>query len=148
QSYSDRGRPIWLQAAESAYRFMLGSIAGAVGATAVYPIDLVKTRMQNQRSSFVGELVYKNSFDCFKKVLRYEGFFGLYRGWTNDTLFFRGWTKNTPFLGWTKDTPFFRGWTKDTPFFGWMKVTPSSGNGQKTPFFRAWTNNSWIFIYC
>ncbi|XP_073503050.1 electrogenic aspartate/glutamate antiporter SLC25A12, mitochondrial [Phyllobates terribilis] len=80
QSYSDMGRPIWLQVAESAYRFTLGSIAGAVGATAVYPIDLVKTRMQNQRSSFVGELMYKNSFDCFKKVLRYEGFFGLYRG--------------------------------------------------------------------
>nr|DBA19830.1 TPA: hypothetical protein GDO54_015600 [Pyxicephalus adspersus] len=80
QSYSDMGRPIWLQAAESAYRFTLGSIAGAVGATAVYPIDLVKTRMQNQRSSFVEELVYKNSFDCFRKVLRYEGFFGLYRG--------------------------------------------------------------------
>ncbi len=54
----------------------------AVGATAVYPIDLVKTRMQNQRSSgsLVGELMYKNSFDCFKKVVRYEGFFGLYRG--------------------------------------------------------------------
>lgn len=54
----------------------------AVGATAVYPIDLVKTRMQNQRStgSVVGELMYKNSFDCFKKVVRYEGFFGLYRG--------------------------------------------------------------------
>lgn len=41
----------------------------AVGATAVYPIDLVKTRMQNQRTgSFIGELMYKNSFDCFKKV--------------------------------------------------------------------------------
>lgn len=54
----------------------------AVGATAVYPIDLVKTRMQNQRSSgsFVDELMYKNSIDCFKKVVRYEGFFGLYRG--------------------------------------------------------------------
>uniref|UniRef100_A0A671YPY5 Solute carrier family 25 member 12 n=1 Tax=Sparus aurata TaxID=8175 RepID=A0A671YPY5_SPAAU len=40
------------------------------------------TRMQNQRStgSFVGELMYKNSFDCAKKVLRYEGFFGFYRG--------------------------------------------------------------------
>uniref|UniRef100_A0A4W4GZQ0 EF-hand domain-containing protein n=1 Tax=Electrophorus electricus TaxID=8005 RepID=A0A4W4GZQ0_ELEEL len=75
-------RPVWLQAAESAYRFTLGSIAGAAGATAVYPIDLVKTRMQNQRStgSFVGELMYKNSFDCAKKVLRYEGFFGFYRG--------------------------------------------------------------------
>lgn len=48
----------------------------------MYPIDLVKTRMQNQRStgSVVGELMYKNSFDCFKKVLRYEGFVGLYRG--------------------------------------------------------------------
>ncbi|XP_017930987.1 calcium-binding mitochondrial carrier protein Aralar2 isoform X2 [Manacus vitellinus] len=78
----DASRPILIQIAESAYRFALGSVAGAVGATAVYPIDLVKTRMQNQRStgSFVGELMYKNSFDCFKKVLRYEGFFGLYRG--------------------------------------------------------------------
>ncbi|NXJ25147.1 CMC1 protein, partial [Dicrurus megarhynchus] len=82
QSFGELGRPIWLQVAESAYRFTLGSIAGAVGATAVYPIDLVKTRMQNQRStgSVVGELMYKNSFDCFKKVLRFEGFFGLYRG--------------------------------------------------------------------
>ncbi|XP_005152663.1 electrogenic aspartate/glutamate antiporter SLC25A12, mitochondrial [Melopsittacus undulatus] len=82
QSFGEFGRPIWLQIAESAYRFTLGSVAGAVGATAVYPIDLVKTRMQNQRStgSVVGELMYKNSFDCFKKVLRFEGFFGLYRG--------------------------------------------------------------------
>uniref|UniRef100_A0A673IXA0 Calcium-binding mitochondrial carrier protein Aralar1-like n=1 Tax=Sinocyclocheilus rhinocerous TaxID=307959 RepID=A0A673IXA0_9TELE len=82
-SHADVSRPVWLQAAESAYRFTLGSIAGATGATAVYPIDLVKTRMQNQRStgSFVGELMYKNSFDCAKKVLRYEGVFGFYRGW-------------------------------------------------------------------
>uniref|UniRef100_A0A8C1JKH4 Solute carrier family 25 member 12 n=1 Tax=Cyprinus carpio TaxID=7962 RepID=A0A8C1JKH4_CYPCA len=80
-SHADVSRPVWLQAAESAYRFTLGSIAGATGATAVYPIDLVKTRMQNQRStgSFVGELMYKNSFDCAKKVLRYEGVFGFYR---------------------------------------------------------------------
>uniref|UniRef100_A0A671VXZ2 Solute carrier family 25 member 13 n=1 Tax=Sparus aurata TaxID=8175 RepID=A0A671VXZ2_SPAAU len=79
---SDPSRPILVQVAESAYRFALGSVAGAVGATAVYPIDLVKTRMQNQRSSgsLVGELMYKSSFDCFKKVVRYEGFFGLYRG--------------------------------------------------------------------
>lgn len=82
QGSGDVSRTVLVQVAESAYRFGLGSIAGAVGATAVYPIDLVKTRMQNQRStgSFVGELMYKNSFDCFKKVLRYEGFFGLYRG--------------------------------------------------------------------
>ncbi|XP_041758087.2 calcium-binding mitochondrial carrier protein Aralar2 [Coregonus clupeaformis] len=81
-SGGDPSRSVLIQVAESAYRFGLGSIAGAVGATAVYPIDLVKTRMQNQRTtgSLVEELMYKNSFDCFKKVVRYEGFFGLYRG--------------------------------------------------------------------
>ncbi|XP_059174413.1 electrogenic aspartate/glutamate antiporter SLC25A13, mitochondrial-like isoform X3 [Physella acuta] len=74
-------RTMLLQVAESAYRFALGAVAGATGATAVYPIDLVKTRLQNQRStSFIGELMYKNSIDCFKKVIRHEGILGLYRG--------------------------------------------------------------------
>ncbi|XP_072757373.1 electrogenic aspartate/glutamate antiporter Aralar, mitochondrial isoform X1 [Anoplolepis gracilipes] len=74
-------RGIIVQILESGYRFVLGSIGGAVGATAVYPIDLVKTRMQNQRTgSFIGELMYRNSFDCLKKVIRHEGVFGLYRG--------------------------------------------------------------------
>jgi hypothetical protein len=37
--------------------------------------------MQNQRStSIVGERLYRNSIDCFKKVIRHEGAFGLYRG--------------------------------------------------------------------
>lgn len=56
-------------------------LCAAVGATAVYPIDLVKTRMQNQRSGpIVGELAYRNSIDCLKKVIRHEGLVGLYRG--------------------------------------------------------------------
>ncbi len=37
--------------------------------------------MQNQRTgSYIGELMYRNSFDCAKKVIRHEGVFGLYRG--------------------------------------------------------------------
>lgn len=37
--------------------------------------------MQNQRSgSIIGELMYRNSFDCAKKVIRHEGLLGLYRG--------------------------------------------------------------------
>lgn len=60
---------------------MAFSLTSAVGATAVYPIDLVKTRMQNQRSGpIIGELAYRNSIDCFKKVIRHEGLVGLYRG--------------------------------------------------------------------
>ncbi|KAK4698090.1 hypothetical protein P7C71_g56, partial [Lecanoromycetidae sp. Uapishka_2] len=65
---------------ESAHHFALGSIAGAFGAFMVYPIDLVKTRMQNQRSSRVGELLYKNSIDCAQKVIKNEGPRGLYSG--------------------------------------------------------------------
>ncbi|XP_063532929.1 calcium-binding mitochondrial carrier protein Aralar1 isoform X1 [Cydia strobilella] len=78
---SPADRSFFIQVLEQTYRFTLGSIAGAVGASAVYPIDLVKTRMQNQRTgSFIGEVAYRNSFDCFKKVIRHEGIFGLYRG--------------------------------------------------------------------
>lgn len=64
----------------STYNFMLGSVAGAFGAFMVYPIDLVKTRLQNQRSALPGERLYKNSIDCFQKVVRNEGFRGLYSG--------------------------------------------------------------------
>ncbi|KAJ5381090.1 uncharacterized protein N7496_003518 [Penicillium cataractarum] len=65
---------------ESAHHFALGSLAGAFGAFMVYPIDLVKTRMQNQRSSLPGERLYNNSLDCARKVIRNEGFLGLYSG--------------------------------------------------------------------
>ncbi len=83
EKFNIQNRNMGVQALESAYRFFLGSIAGAVGAFAVYPIDLVKTRMQNQRSaSHIGELLYRSSADCFKKVIRHEGFLGLYKGLT------------------------------------------------------------------
>ncbi|KAI0046609.1 mitochondrial carrier [Auriscalpium vulgare] len=64
--------------AASAYNFIQGGIAGAFGATIVYPIDL--GAMQNQRSSVVGQLLYQNSLDCVRKVFRNEGFLGFYRG--------------------------------------------------------------------
>jgi len=67
------------QMIESAHHFALGSIAGAFGAFMVYPIDLVKTRMQNQRGT-AGHLMYKNSFDCASKVLKNEGLRGFYSG--------------------------------------------------------------------
>ena len=67
-------------ALESGYNFLLGSVAGAFGAFMVYPIDLVKTRMQNQRGAQPGQRLYKNSIDCFQKIIRNEGFLGLYAG--------------------------------------------------------------------
>ncbi|CCH62214.1 hypothetical protein TBLA_0G02760 [Henningerozyma blattae CBS 6284] len=60
----------------SIYNFSLGSIAGCIGATFVYPIDLIKTRLQAQRDLSK----YKNSFDCLIKILKVEGPKGLYSG--------------------------------------------------------------------
>lgn len=54
-----------------------GGIAGIVGVSCVFPIDLAKTRLQNQR---IGQEAYTSMLDCLKKVIRAEGFFGMYRG--------------------------------------------------------------------
>jgi solute carrier family 25 (mitochondrial aspartate/glutamate transporter), member 12/13 len=67
-------------AVKSAHKFILGSISGAFGAFVVYPIDLVKTRMQNQRNVGPGHRLYNDSIDCFRKIVRNEGFRGLYAG--------------------------------------------------------------------
>ncbi|KDQ63115.1 hypothetical protein JAAARDRAFT_168598 [Jaapia argillacea MUCL 33604] len=71
------------EVAHSVYNFCLGGAAGAFGATIVYPIDLgnyLPLSMQNQRSTVVGQLLYKNSMDCVQKVFRNEGLRGFYRG--------------------------------------------------------------------
>ena len=80
QKAMSTGRRYLHNVLESAHHFALGSIAGAFGALMVYPIDLVKTRMQNQRSQRVGAVLYKNSIDCARKVIKNEGFKGLYSG--------------------------------------------------------------------
>lgn len=54
-----------------------GGIAGIVGVSCVFPIDLVKTRIQNQQK---GAVVYKNILDCARKTYKADGFFGMYRG--------------------------------------------------------------------
>jgi solute carrier family 25 carnitine/acylcarnitine transporter 20/29 len=38
------------------------------------PFDLVKVRLQTS------EGIYKNTFDCFKQIIKKDGVFGLYRG--------------------------------------------------------------------
>ncbi|XP_049339802.1 mitochondrial glutamate carrier 1 [Astyanax mexicanus] len=53
-----------------------GGVAGLVGVTCVFPIDLAKTRLQNQQ----GARVYSGMLDCLIKTVRAEGYFGMYRG--------------------------------------------------------------------
>ncbi|XP_013186078.2 mitochondrial glutamate carrier 1-like [Amyelois transitella] len=46
----------------------------------VFPIDLVKTRLQNQTTGPDGKRQYTSMLDCFKKTYAAEGYFGMYRG--------------------------------------------------------------------
>ncbi|KAL1138778.1 hypothetical protein AAG570_008840, partial [Ranatra chinensis] len=57
-----------------------GGIAGIIGVSCVFPLDLVKTRLQNQPIGPKGERMYTSMFDCFKKTYKAEGYFGMYRG--------------------------------------------------------------------
>ncbi|NXO86257.1 GHC1 protein, partial [Sitta europaea] len=54
-----------------------GGIAGLIGVTCVFPIDLAKTRLQNQQN---GQRMYTSLSDCLIKTIRSEGYFGMYRG--------------------------------------------------------------------
>ncbi|KAI5126128.1 mitochondrial glutamate carrier 2 [Manis pentadactyla] len=53
-----------------------GGVAGLVGVACVFPIDLAKTRLQNQH----GKGIYMGMTDCLMKTARAEGFLGMYRG--------------------------------------------------------------------
>lgn len=57
-----------------------GGIAGIVGVSCVFPLDLVKTRLQNQRTIAGQPKMYENMLDCFAKTYRAEGLRGMYRG--------------------------------------------------------------------
>jgi solute carrier family 25 aspartate/glutamate transporter 12/13 len=49
-----------------------GIISGYIGAFIVYPIDVIKTKMQN--------INYKNGFECITSIIRKDGYRGFYKG--------------------------------------------------------------------
>merc|ERR1712072_303283 len=66
--------------------FMLGGVSGCVGKTIVAPTERIKLIMQTQSSTTAGPrhgLIrpqYSGLVDCFKKVIRKEGFVNLWKG--------------------------------------------------------------------
>eukprot|EP00271_Cylindrocystis_brebissonii_P000317 TRINITY_DN10417_c0_g1_i1.p1 TRINITY_DN10417_c0_g1~~TRINITY_DN10417_c0_g1_i1.p1 ORF type:complete len:665 (+),score=106.30 TRINITY_DN10417_c0_g1_i1:188-2182(+) len=67
---------------QAVQHFAGGGIAGAVGATVVYPLDTVKTKMQAQRRGDEKEdrRLYKNEWDCATRLVKEEGVGSLYAG--------------------------------------------------------------------
>ncbi|KAL1890389.1 hypothetical protein Cpir12675_005403 [Ceratocystis pirilliformis] len=65
-----------------AYQFGAGAIAGVSEILVMYPLDVIKTRIQLQTATATGEEAYNGMFDCLKKIVRNEGASRLYRGIT------------------------------------------------------------------
>ncbi|KAI5966942.1 uncharacterized protein KGF55_000351 [Candida pseudojiufengensis] len=57
----------------------LGAFSGSFGATVVYPINLIRTRLQAQ-GTYAHPYTYNGFFDVLKKTIAREGYPGLFKG--------------------------------------------------------------------
>ncbi|KAI0987572.1 hypothetical protein GJ496_004511 [Pomphorhynchus laevis] len=75
--------------------FCASVVAGFAATLATNPIDVVRTRLMNQRklinpTSGKPQALYRNSMDCIRQTIASEGFFALYKG------FFPLWLRLAP----------------------------------------------------
>ncbi|XP_068174665.1 mitochondrial adenyl nucleotide antiporter SLC25A24-like [Antennarius striatus] len=57
-------------------RFLAGSLAGATAQTAIYPMEVLKTRLTLRKTG-----QYSGMMDCAKKILKMEGVKAFYKGY-------------------------------------------------------------------
>ncbi|XP_071784074.1 mitochondrial carnitine/acylcarnitine carrier protein-like isoform X1 [Asterias amurensis] len=64
-----------------AKNFIAGGFGGVCLVVAGHPLDTIKVRLQTQPSVATGATpLYRGTWDCAKKTVSKEGFFGLYKG--------------------------------------------------------------------
>lgn len=64
---------------------MIGATSGAIGATVVYPLNVVRTRLQTQ-GTVMHRATYTGIWDVTQKTIQKEGYRGLYKGLTPNLL--------------------------------------------------------------
>lgn len=62
--------PFWVE-------FVAGWIGGIGNILTSQPFDIIKIRLQTQSKQ---DPIYKNTFDCFRKILTEEGPYAFYKG--------------------------------------------------------------------
>ncbi|XP_034035374.1 calcium-binding mitochondrial carrier protein SCaMC-1 [Thalassophryne amazonica] len=62
-------------------RFIAGSLAGATSQTAIYPMEVLKTRLTLRKTG-----QYSGMYDCAKKILKNEGVKAFYKGYIPNIL--------------------------------------------------------------
>ncbi|KAG6035164.1 hypothetical protein E4U41_006230 [Claviceps citrina] len=63
----------------------IGATSGAIGATVVYPLNVVRTRLQTQ-GTVMHQATYTGIWDVTQKTIQKEGYRGLYKGLTPNLL--------------------------------------------------------------
>jgi len=66
-------------APSSSVTAMMGAFSGALGASLVYPVNLVRTRLQSQ-GTVLHPPTYNGFFDCARRCIQNEGLRGLFKG--------------------------------------------------------------------
>ncbi|PSN62981.1 mitochondrial 2-oxodicarboxylate carrier protein-like protein [Corynespora cassiicola Philippines] len=64
------------------YQFAAGAVAGISEILVMYPLDVVKTRIQLQHGRSSDGRGYNGVVNCFRKIVQHEGVAKLYRGIT------------------------------------------------------------------
>uniref|UniRef100_A0A2R5L977 Mitochondrial 2-oxodicarboxylate carrier n=1 Tax=Ornithodoros turicata TaxID=34597 RepID=A0A2R5L977_9ACAR len=67
-------------AREAAIQITSGGSAGFVEICLMHPLDVVKTRFQVQRNTAPSQERYRSIADCFRRMMRSEGFLAIYKG--------------------------------------------------------------------
>lgn len=68
------------QSHENLKHSIAGAGAGIVSSIVTCPLDVAKTRLQNQSVPLPGEKLYKGTFGTLSRIWTEEGIRGLYRG--------------------------------------------------------------------
>jgi len=61
-------------------KLICGAVAGVIGTCIIFPLDIIKTRLQNQKPNANGKLPYSGLLDAGRKMVSREGIRGLYNG--------------------------------------------------------------------
>lgn len=64
---------------------VIGASSGAIGASLVYPLNVVRTRLQTQ-GTVMHKATYTGIWDVTQKTIQREGYRGLYKGLTPNLL--------------------------------------------------------------
>lgn len=62
--------------------FVASMMSGFITTVASMPVDIAKTRLQNMKVSADGKAEYRGTLDVLSRVVRQEGLFALWKGFT------------------------------------------------------------------